>query len=89
MTRMPRSLIPDPRLYRKGKGKEARLYFMGHILMENRNGLAVDTRVTRRPGRLNARLLFPWLRLLQVFTGSLWARTKDMTAQGLWRICAA
>jgi hypothetical protein len=28
--------------FKKGKGKEARLSFMGHIMMENRNGLAVD-----------------------------------------------
>lgn len=37
---------PDARLFRKGKGKEAKLYFMGHVLMENRNGLVVDTRLT-------------------------------------------
>lgn len=33
---------PDARLYRKGKGKEAKLSFMGHLLTENRNGLIVD-----------------------------------------------
>jgi len=32
---------PEARLYRKGKGKEAKLTFMGHVLMENRNGLVV------------------------------------------------
>ena len=31
---------PDARLYRKGKGKEAKLCFMGHGLMENRHGAA-------------------------------------------------
>lgn len=41
---------PESRLYRKGKGKEAKLYFMGHVLMENRNGLVVDTRVTQATG---------------------------------------
>ena len=41
---------PQSRLYRKGKGKEARLYFMGHVLMENRNGLTVDTRVSQANG---------------------------------------
>jgi hypothetical protein len=30
---------PEARLLRKGPGKEARLCFMGHALMENRNGL--------------------------------------------------
>jgi transposase len=33
---------PDARLARKGAGKEAKLSYTGHILMENRNGLAVD-----------------------------------------------
>jgi len=32
---------PEARLYRKGNGKEAKLSFMGHVLMENRNGLVV------------------------------------------------
>ena len=41
---------PKSRLFRKGKGKEAKLCFMGHILMENRNGLAVDTRATQATG---------------------------------------
>jgi transposase len=34
---------PDARLYRKADGRESRLCFMGHVLMENRNGLAVST----------------------------------------------
>ena len=41
---------PDSRLYRKGKGKEAKLCYMGHALMENRNGLVVDIEVTRATG---------------------------------------
>lgn len=41
---------PEARLLRKGKGKEAKLVFMGHALMENRNGLLVDFRVTEATG---------------------------------------
>ena len=41
---------PEARLYRKGPGKEARLCFMGHALMENRNGLLVDACVTQADG---------------------------------------
>ena len=37
---------PDARLYKKGKGKEAKLCFMGHGLMENRHGLLVDACLT-------------------------------------------
>jgi transposase len=41
---------PDAKLYRKGPGQEAKLCFIGHALMENRNGLYVDTRLTRVSG---------------------------------------
>src|SRR6266568_1853397 len=41
---------PDAKLARKGKGKEARLSYSGHILMENRNGLAVDVTVLPATG---------------------------------------
>ena len=41
---------PDARLFKKGPGKEARLVFMGHALMENRNGLIVDAVTTRASG---------------------------------------
>lgn len=38
------------KLYRKGKGKEAKLYYMGHALMENRHGLVIDGRLTEASG---------------------------------------
>src|SRR6516162_2401443 len=41
---------PDARLFRKGPGKEARLCFIGHALMENRNGLIVGAVTTRASG---------------------------------------
>jgi transposase len=41
---------PDARLHKKGKGKEAKLSFIGHLLMENRNGLIVDARLTHATG---------------------------------------
>jgi hypothetical protein len=41
---------PDARLYRKGRGKESKLSFMGHALMENRNGLVVGAVATRASG---------------------------------------
>lgn len=42
---------PDARLFRKGKGKEAKLVFMAHALMENRNGLLADFQVSQATGR--------------------------------------
>jgi transposase len=41
---------PDARLFRKGAGKEAKLCHMGHLLMENRNGLIIDARLTEATG---------------------------------------
>jgi transposase len=41
---------PDARLYRKSRGQEAKLCFIGHLLMENRNGLIVDARLTHATG---------------------------------------
>jgi len=41
---------PDSRLFKKGKGKEAKLSYMGHVLMENRNGLITDTELTLATG---------------------------------------
>lgn len=41
---------PDARLYRKGPGKEAKLCFIGHGLMENRSGLLVDACLTPADG---------------------------------------
>ena len=39
------------RLFRKGPGKEAKLSFMGHLLMENRSGLVVGAQLTAATGR--------------------------------------
>jgi transposase len=41
---------PDARLYRKGTGQEAKLGYLGHVLMENRHGLIVDAMLTQADG---------------------------------------
>jgi transposase len=41
---------PDAKLFRKGDGQESRLCYMGHVLMENRHGLAVAGDVTQATG---------------------------------------
>ena len=42
---------PGARLFRKSKGSEAKLSYLGHVLMENRNGLLVQTFLTEASGR--------------------------------------
>ena len=46
---------PDSRLYRKAAGREAKLSYMGHAAMENRNGLAVAGMVTLANGTAERR----------------------------------
>jgi transposase len=41
---------PEARLYKKGDGQPAKLCYMGHALMENRHGLAVDGGVSQATG---------------------------------------
>ena len=41
---------PDARLYRKGPGREAKLCYMGHVVMENRHGLVVRAHATLATG---------------------------------------
>lgn len=42
---------PDARLYRKSNGTESKLCFAGHVLMDNRHGLAVASRLTTATSR--------------------------------------
>jgi transposase len=41
----------DARLYRKGRGQESRLAYLGHLLSENRHGLVVRASATQAVGR--------------------------------------
>lgn len=41
---------PDARLYRKSSTAEARLSYLGHLLIENRHGLIVDAMATHADG---------------------------------------
>ena len=77
----------DARLYKKGRGKEAKLCFMGHALMENRNGLIVEALATRASGhaeRLAAlEMIEPHANLAQAITlgGDKGFDTQDFVAE--------
>src|SRR5260370_36087999 len=54
------STDPDARLWTKSRGSQAKLSYMGHGLMENRNGLLLQTLLTEanaRAGRAEAMLI--------------------------------
>jgi transposase len=42
---------PQAKLYRKGNGQPSQLCYLGHVLMENRNGLCTDALVSQAHGR--------------------------------------
>ena len=42
---------PEAKLFRKGSSQPAKLYFMGHALIENRNGLVVQADATQATGK--------------------------------------
>lgn len=44
------STDPEARLYRKSQGQAAKLCYLGHVLIENRHGLAVQARLTQATG---------------------------------------
>jgi transposase len=48
-THQPRT-DPSARLFKKSRGAEAKLGYLGHVVTENRNGLVVDTRLTLASG---------------------------------------
>jgi transposase len=45
---------PEARLYKKSQGSEARLSYLGHVMMENRSGLIVEAMVTQADGTAEA-----------------------------------
>ena len=49
------TIDPDARLFRKSRGTGAILCFMGHTLMENRNGLIVQAELTHADGHAERR----------------------------------
>ena len=53
---------PEARLARKGAGKEAKLCFSGHVLMEHRHGLCVDLQIAPATGTAEREVALAMLR---------------------------
>ena len=60
---------PDARLYRKSDGAEARLAYLGHVLMENRHGVVVQARATQATGTAERDTAIEMLRAQDVGRG--------------------
>jgi transposase len=57
-----RTTDPEARLARKGAGKEAKLCFSGHVLMEHRYGLCVDLQIASATGTAEREVALAMLR---------------------------
>ena len=81
---------PEARLLRKGKGKEAKLVFMAHALMENRHGMLWTFRPPRRRARRSGILCRScWAKPGSgAFIPKRWAGTRATTPGTAWRTCA-
>ncbi len=73
---------PDARLYRKSDGVEARLAYLGHVLMENRHGLVVEARATRATGTAERDAAVEMLRAHRVGAGCTLGADKNYDTHG-------
>ena len=73
---------PDARLYRKSHGTEARLAYLGHVLMENRHGLVVQAQATRATGTAEREAAGHLLRAQGVGAGCTIGADKAYDTQG-------
>src|SRR5437868_13887011 len=80
---------PEALLARKGAGKEAKLSYTGHVLMENRHGLAVNCCVTQATGRAEPEAALAMVGRFQAGVGSRWVPTKATTAKSWCSRCAS
>jgi hypothetical protein len=78
---------PDAQLYRKGQGKEAKLAYLGHVLLDNRHGLVANVCATAATGTAERDAA---LDLLQTAShAKTVAGDKTMTSPRLWPRCGS
>lgn len=73
---------PDARLYRKSAGAEARLAYLGHVLMENRHGLVVQAMATHATGTAERDAAVTMLRAYGVGPGCTLGGDKNYDTHG-------
>jgi len=78
---------PDSQLYTKSKKAEALPSFMGHVLMDNRSKLAVDTRLTKATGRAEREAAFDMLAALPGEQRKTVGADKNYDTEGFVSAC--
>ena len=70
---------PDARLARKSGGHEAKLAYCGNVMIENRNGLVVDTELLQCNGTAERDAAMLMAERLEARERVRWRATKDTT----------
>ena len=78
---------PQAKLFRKGKGQLAKLYYIGHVLMEHRQGLAVDVEITQATGTAEREAAVKMLARQRARTGRTVAGDKAYDTRGFVADC--
>lgn len=73
---------PEARLYRKSRGTEAKLAYLGHVLMDNRHGLVVQARATQATGTAERDAALAMLRAHGVGPGCTLGADKNYDTRG-------
>jgi transposase len=76
----------DARLYKKGDGDKSRLCYMGHALMENRNGLVVDVQTTHASGTAEREAALAMARRMIGRAGATLGADKGYDAAGFVKV---
>lgn len=79
---------PDARLYRKSKAAPAVMGYLGHVLMENRNGLVVAATVTHATGTAEREAALSMARQRRITKATLGADKGYDTAQFITQVRA-
>ena len=80
---------PEARLARKGAGKEAKLSYTNHLLMENRNGIAVNGCVNLAQGRAEPEAALAMVEEIPGQRRDSLGAAKGTTARSLFKSCAS
>ena len=75
----------DARLARRGPGKEARLCYEGHVLMDNRQGLVVDVKITEATGTSERDAALDMLQMVPSGDSPCFSRTMELATTGTRR----
>ena len=75
---------PDAQMARKGRGKEAKLSYTGNLLVENRNGLIVNTELFQANGTAERDAALVMLEQILARNRSRWVATRDTTPGSSW-----